>query len=410
MPAKRNVLVIPSWYPRPDDRINGSFFQEQARLLTDRFDVKVLLIRFHPRPSIEDLRKNPFGEFFSWLRLSFRKRTRTSLTVDDLFLNPPLLDFSMGLLALTQRGRFEKSLDAYLAALDELIATGWKPDLIHAHSVDFAGLAARRIKEVRGIPYVLTEHMPFALNNYPPCLRDDIKRAFVEANVVLSLGYDKVRQLGISGIDVEPHLIYNLVDERAFSEMCAPYQAGAPLKLISIGAASHLKDHRTLVRALALLKERQVPFRLTLIGLKVWGGLYDETLDFIHRNGLADDVQVIDSIDRKQVPGCLAANQIYLITSIAEGLPVTVLEAMACGLFIVATRHGGTEDVLTPESGVLVEVKNHQKIADRLEAIYRGEIHFDPQTIRDHVVSLCGTEAFASRLTGFYQQALGESL
>lgn len=325
---------------------------------------------------------------------------------DDVFLNPPLIEFGMRILGLTQRRRFEKRLDAYLTALDELIATGWKPDLVHAHSVNLAGLVARRIKEVHGIPYVITEHMPFALTNYPDHMRDDIKRAFGQADVVLSLGYDKVRQLGMSGIDVEPNLIYNLVDETAFHQLCEPYQPGLPLKLISIGAASYLKDHRTLVRALALLKDRKIPFKLTLIGLKAWGGLYEETLDFINRHGLADDVAVIDRIDRKSVPEYLAANQLYLMTSIAEGLPVTVLEAMACGLFIVATRHGGTEDVLSAESGVLVEVKNYKKIADRLEAIYRGEIRFKPQAIREHVVSLCGTLAFANRLTGFYEQAI----
>lgn len=329
--------------------------------------------------------------------------------MDNVFLNPPLHEFSMRVLSPTQRGRFEKSLDAYLVAIDELISTGWKPDLIHAHSVDLAGLVARRIKEVYGIPYVITEHMPFALSNYPPYMRDDIKRAFDDANVVLSLGHDKVRQLGMSGIDVEPNLIYNLVNEKTFSKVCEPYQAGSPLKLIAVGAASHFKDHRTLLRALALVKERAIPFKLTLIGLKVWGELYQETLELIEKSGLADDVTVIDRIDRSQVPERLAANQVCLMTSIAEGLPVTVLEAMACGLFIVATRHGGTEDVLSAESGVLVEIKNYKKIADMLEAIYHGDIRFDPQVIRNHVVSLCGTEAFSNRLASYYGQALKEA-
>lgn len=402
----KNILIIPSWYPRPDDRINGSFFQEQAELVSDRFDVKVLLIRFDARPSIRALVKNPATAIPLWVKFALRKRTRTTLPVDNVFLNPPLREFSMRVLALTRRRRFEKSLDAYLVALDELIATGWKPDLIHAHSVDLAGLVARRIKEVHGIPYVITEHMPFALCNYPPYMRDDIKRAFDEANVVLSLGHDKVRQLGMSGIDVEPNLIYNLVNERTFSKVCEPYQAGSPLKLISIGAASHLKDHRTLLRALALVKERAIPFKLTLIGLKVWGELYQETLELIEKCGLADDVTVIDRIDRGQVPEFLAANQLCVMTSIAEGLPVTVLEAMACGLFIVATRHGGTEDVLSDQSGVVVEIKNYRKIADRLEAIYCGDIRFDPQVIRNHVVALCGTQAFAKRLAEYYEQAL----
>jgi glycosyltransferase involved in cell wall biosynthesis len=404
---KRRILIIPSWYPRAEDKINGSFFQEQAKLVCDHFDVKVLFFRFICRPSIRALLKTPINTADEWLKYVFQSKTRARLPDDEVFSNPPLIEYRMRIIGLTPRQRHRKRLDAYLEALEELKATGWKPDLIHSHSVDLGGLVAQRIKQVYGIPYVITEHRPFALCNYPEHMRDDIKGAFRNADMVLSLSYDKVRQLGMSDIDVEPNLIFNLVDESVFNKLCAPYEPGHPLKLISIGAASHLKDHRTLLRALTILKGRNIPFKLTLIGLKVWGGLYEETLQFIVDQGLADDITVIDRIERQRVPGYLAANQVFLLTSIAEGFPVSVLEAMACGLFVVATRHGGTEDILTTESGVLVEIKNYLKIADRLEAIYRGDIQFEPQAIRAHVVSLCGTTAFGQRLAAYYEQALG---
>lgn len=89
---------------------------------------------------------------------------------------------------------------------------------------------------------------------------------------------------------------------------------------------------------------------------------------------------------------------------------MSVLEALASGLFVVATRHGGTEDILTQETGALVEVKNYNKIADRLEDIYEGRIQFDPSVIRDHVVSVCGRSAFKKRLIGYYGKALREQV
>ena len=140
-------------------------------------------------------------------------------------------------------------------------------------------------------------------------MRDEIKEAFRNADKVLSLSYDKVRQLAMSDIDVEPNLVFNFVNEEMFNKLCAPYRPGLPLKLISIGAASHYKDHRTLLRAMGLLKERGVPFQLTLIGLKAWGGLYGETLEFIRVNGLAAAVNVIDRIARDEVPDYLARSE-----------------------------------------------------------------------------------------------------
>lgn len=404
----KSILILPSWYPSSDDKINGSFFQEQAKLVSDCFDVKVLFFRFRSRPPIRDLLKTPVSTGEEWLRFIFCGKTRTQLPDEDVFANPPLIEYRKRIFGLTQRHCYQKRLNAYLDAMEKLIATGWKPDLIHAHSVNLGGVVAKRIKEVYQIPYVITEHLPFSLSNYPEHMRADIKDVFRNAELVLSLGYDKVRQLGMSDIDVEPHLVFNFVDDSVFNKMSAPYVSGQPLKLISIGAASHLKDHRTLLRAMLILKERAVPFTLTLIGLKVWGELYDETLEFINKNGLESVVTIIDRVERSQVCDYLASHNVFLMTSIAEGFPVSVLEAMSCGLYVVATRHGGTEDVLTAETGALVEIKNFQKIADLLQDIYDGKICFDPQTIREYVVSVCGKAAFKRRLIGYYQQALSK--
>lgn len=402
------LLIIPSWYPRPNDKINGSFFQEQARLVSDQFDVKVLFFRFFGRPSIRSFTTSPLKTARAWLGFIFQRRSRTKLPEDEVFTIPPLTEYSARVFGLTVRRRYNKRLDLYAQALDELIKNGWKPDLIHAHSVNLGGLAAHRIKEVYGIPYVITEHMPFALSNYPECMRDDIKKAFKSADRVLSLSYDKVRQLAMSDIDVEPNLIFNLVDETMFTKVTDTYVAGEPLRLISIGAASHYKDHRTLLRAMVLLKARGVPFALTLIGLKAWGGLYDETVEFVRSHDLANEVAIIDRIERAEVPDYLAAHHVFVMTSIQEGFPVSVLEALATGLYVVATRHGGTEDILTAEMGSLVEIKNFEKVADRLQEIYLGKIAFDPTVIRRSVVAVCGRDAFKQRLIGYYEQAMAK--
>lgn len=402
----QKVLVLPSWYPHPSDNVVRSFFQEQSKLVSDRFDVRLLFFRYRTRPSVGSFVNAPLRITLEWCRFIFQGKVINKLPDLEVFTDPPLIEYAIRIIGLTQRQRYRFRLNAYLEAVAELIASGWKPDLIHAHSVNMGGLAAKRIKEVFGIPYVITEHMPFAISNYPEYMRQDIKQAFLVADKVLSLGYDKVRQLGISDIDVEPNLIYNYVDEQVFNRLSTSYVPGDPLKLISIGAASYLKDHRTLLRSLVVLKERRIPFTLTMIGLKLWGSLYDETLSFIKASRLESHVTIIDLLDKDQICSFLSLHNVYLMTSLAEGLPVSVLEAMACGLFVIATRHGGTEDILTPESGTLVEIKNFKKIADRLEDIYFGRIKYNPSQIRDHVVSICGRDAFKNRLAKYYEDAI----
>ena len=182
------------------------------------------------------------------------------------------------------------------------------------------------------------------------------------------------------------------------------------MKLISIGAASHYKDHRTLLRALVLLRKRGIPFKLTLIGLRVWGGLYDETLDFIRSHDLERDVVVIDRIDRDKVSDFLAAHDVYLMTSIFETFCVSIIEALASGLPVITTNHGGgSVDLITKTTGVVVQVRDFLAVADKLDDIYHGKLRFEAQSIREDVLSVCGSEAFRRRLIGYYDQAISKA-
>jgi glycosyltransferase involved in cell wall biosynthesis len=210
------------------------------------------------------------------------------------------------------------------------------------------------------------------------------------------------------GIEVQPNLVYNFVDENKFDIVCEKYQKGSLIKMVTIGAASHYKDYFTLLKALVIVNKQNIPFKLTMIGLKAWGhdSIYKDIKDFINKNNISNQIQIIDVLNRNEIPKYLQMNNVFLLTSIAEGLPVSVLEAMASGLTVIATKHGGTEDILTEKTGVLVKIKDFNDIAEKIIDIYNGKLQFDPLIIRKHVVSICGTKAFSERLSSFYLLAI----
>jgi glycosyltransferase involved in cell wall biosynthesis len=169
---------------------------------------------------------------------------------------------------------------------------------------------------------------------------------------------------------------------------------GRPL-FIAVGRLKAPKDFVTLARALALLPPDS--FEALVVG----DGPDRSTLESeLRQLGLENRVRLAG--ERHDVPDLLAAADVFVLSSVSEGLPVSVLEAMAAELPVVASHVGGlSELVLDGETGLLVEPRDSDKLAAalgrlladrdlrrRLGAAGRAyvESHFDPESFaRAHV-------------------------
>jgi glycosyltransferase involved in cell wall biosynthesis len=124
--------------------------------------------------------------------------------------------------------------------------------------------------------------------------------------------------------------------------------ATEPPRIAAVGRLQAPKDPLTLVRALALLRERS--FQALLVGEGVDRlAVQDEVV----RLGLTDTVELAG--ERDDVAAILAASQLFVLSSRAEALPISVLEAMAAGLPVVASHVGGVPELVHEgETGLLV--------------------------------------------------------
>ena len=119
-------------------------------------------------------------------------------------------------------------------------------------------------------------------------------------------------------------------------------------RLIAVGRLKAPKDFLTLIRALAALSERS--FEALIVGDGPDRGAVE---DEIRRLGLEERVRLVG--ERSDVPALLAASDLFVLSSRSEGLPVSVLEAMAAELPVVASGVGGlAELVVDGETGILV--------------------------------------------------------
>ena len=143
-------------------------------------------------------------------------------------------------------------------------------------------------------------------------------------------------------------VVYNGID----LSRCIPketYTAGK-MTLIHIGRFNVQKNHRGLLESFQMLQKQVPDCRLQLLGD---GELREEMEDYARKLGIEDSVEFLGS--QSDVYPYLHQADIFLLPSLFEGMPMTIIEAMGTGLPVVASAVGGVPDMLCDgQSGFLV--------------------------------------------------------
>ncbi|HEV2208270.1 MAG TPA: glycosyltransferase [Verrucomicrobiae bacterium] len=208
------------------------------------------------------------------------------------------------------------------------------PDILHAHYATSAGLSAF----LTGFhPWVVTAHgTDLATGIKSPFRRMLLRRLFTNADCVNPVSQELRQMVLRLGIPDSKILTLTLgIDSAQFKFAERNFaQGAAPLKLICTRRMEPVYNHETLLRAMALLKRRNFPFHLTLLG----DGVSRPNLQQLARTlGLTNDVRFLGAVPNSQLPLYLAQNDVYLSASTRDGTSLSLLEAMAVGLYPVVS-------------------------------------------------------------------------
>jgi glycosyltransferase involved in cell wall biosynthesis len=246
-------------------------------------------------------------------------------------------------------------------------------DLIHAHQYTpfFYSLLARLIFDQP--PVLFTEHG----RHFPDFRRP--KR--VLANRLLLQRRDRVVGVGeavrralINHEGLPPRrvgVVYNGIDTVGFAngfhddrDAIRRDMGVEPndFVVLLVARLDYLKDHATAVRTLQRVVDRRPDVRLVLVG----EGPEKPAIErLVAAHGLGPNVRFLGL--RKDVARLLRATDLFLLTSISEGIPLTVLEAMAAGLPVLATQVGGLGEIVEDgQTGRLAPSGDDAALADRL--------------------------------------------
>lgn len=172
--------------------------------------------------------------------------------------------------------------------------------------------------------------------------------------------------------------------------------------VVSVGRLTYDKGHRDLAQALSRLSAEQ---RDSVVLVLVGDGPDGETIRAEYeRTG----VQTRFLGRRLDVPRILGAGDVFAFPSLHENLSNALLEAMAHGLAVVATRVGGSTEVLAQGGGLLVEAGDARSLAHSLGSVIGSETlrHELGTAAREVVAQRYSVEAMVRVLDRTYQQVL----
>ena len=193
-------------------------------------------------------------------------------------------------------------------------------------------------------------------------------KTIAQAKKIRSLNEEMTQKLYAEDIVENVVIIPNRVNLEIFNKTKMDYAVHHPLKLISVGRFVPEKDYLNLIKN---LHHSNMDFHLTLIG---GGKLKDIYMKYIHKYELQKKVKLIDWIEQKDMIDLLVESDIYIQSSMSEGMPRTIVEAMALKLPIISTEVGSIKGVLKDRHNAILIKENSQKqIKDTIDLLVGDE-------------------------------------
>lgn len=394
----KKILIIPSWYPNINNNLIGSFFQEQALLLSSNgYEVKILYGNIVTIGTVHFL-KNKFKKI--------KSSKKYILHNDYLIQDPQALSFSiLQLCKWSEEEKHKAMCSEYVDAYKELLESGWKPDLIHAQCTVDAGIIAEHLNKLFNIPFVIIEHQVFLLNNYSKFKQSLIINSLQRANKVGAVSNHQKRCILMNSIKCNPLILMNFVNEEEFKIL--PAKSNSKFRILTISYPSFIKDMETFFKSISsFCKMCSVDIEVIVIGNNSFDNLNNANTvvfeSFAKKYDITSYCLFIPFLPRNEISKILNSANVFVSTSIAETFGVAVREAMLCGIPVIATKSGGVEDSINEKTGVKVDIGDYQAIADALFEIKNGKLEFDSAYIRKFAITQCGKAVFLNKMNLFY--------
>jgi len=387
-----HILIIPSTYPTKENRAWGIFYRDQAQALQRAGHKVGVLVAPNIRPKHDLLQMRRLSDF---------------KTVHEKFDDNGVITYQITLWswipaqmfhAAYNHIKFKYMLSMFLDYNQEF----GTPDLIHAHTSVYGGFLGALLKERTNLPLMLTEHSTaFISNKINKKQIPYAKRALLSSDSICAVS-TALRQ---AIIKFEPKcdvsVLGNIVNTNFFIPL--PQQpAPFPFIFSSIGFLTKKKNFELLIRAFCHA------FYSQNVLLRIAGdGEQRLNLQRLVQNlGLQSQVQFLGQLNRDDVKDLIQTSHAIVSTSWVETFGVTLIEALACGKPVIATRSGGPEDFINEQNGLLVPVGDEMALSNAMKQMRDNWLGYNSEAIRAQCIERYSEKAIVGQLEILYKDLL----
>lgn len=379
-----HVLFVTRGFPSYKDPMIGNYEAVQAKALAAKgCQISVLSIY-----------SKPVYYYLDWIKISYREVEGVNV-YEAYYPSFPI--------------RYFRSINKYIKkiiyryAFNKILKDKGMPDIVHAHIVTCAA-AVMFLKSEYHLPFLITEHWSMTFKEEIPKWLMNMTKTYHQADLLICVSQALASSLK-RNFQIDSIIINNMVSN-VFFQLSKRKRNDNTFRFIACGAfrKDRYKGFDILVDAFA---KGRFP---KAVSLDIVGDGPDRPFieNKIIQNNLSDQIHLLGLKTPEEVSDLLCNSDCFVLSSRLETFSIVVIEAMAKGLPVVATRCGGPETFLLPEHGILVEKENTEELADAMNYMLSHFSEYDSQKIRKYCYDHFSQDVIAGKIIDVYNQLLNQ--
>ncbi len=276
-----------------------------------------------------------------------------------------------------------------------------EPDIIYSHYL-FITHVATHLKRKYNKPLIGIEHWS-ELNkeNIATHIERMAKKTYSTLDALITVSHSLEQSIQ-NHFKCNSIVIHNMIGDE-FQYM--PQKTKQILQFISTGSLIKRKGFDLLLLAFKKLKLPSDKWNLNIIGE---GKEHRNLQKQIREHGLNNNIHLLGGKNKTEIAELLNQSDVFILPSRNENFSVAVLEALACGLPVIASICGGIKECINDKNGLLFEVDDINGLAKCIKYMYDHHQDYDRQAIAADCKAHFSSEVIAKQLTNIFEDVMAE--